>query len=121
MADAIHAQIDVSHEKAEQANSRLKLQRSIRMAETRAKMAQIDYEIAEKELEAATIQQHAMLDGSAPLTPKEEQSTALQERAKYLDLLDAHLQVSKAKISLLRGTGELDAWLHPSFRVSKNP
>jgi outer membrane protein TolC len=34
MADAIHAQIDVSHEKAEQANSRLKLQRSIRMAET---------------------------------------------------------------------------------------
>jgi hypothetical protein len=92
-----------------------------RKAETRPKKAEIDYEIAEKELEAATIQQHAMLDGSAPLTPKEEQSTALQERAKYLDLLDAHLQVSKAKISLLRGTGELDAWLHPSFRVSKNP
>ena len=35
----------------------------------------------------------------------------IQERQKYVDLLDARLQLRDANISLMRQTGELDGWI----------
>ena len=46
-----------------------------------------------------------------PMTPKDEQITHIQERQKYLDFLDAKLQLLDAQISLLRQTGVLNSWM----------
>jgi hypothetical protein len=46
-----------------------------------------------------------------PLTPMVEQNAHLQERQRYLDVLDAELQLQKAQISFLRQTGILNEWL----------
>ena len=45
----------------------------------------------------------------------------MQERQKYLDLLDARLQLSKARVSLLRQTGQLDRWANSSMTISAAP
>jgi hypothetical protein len=35
----------------------------------------------------------------------------IQERQKYLDVLEARLQLTKTEISLLRQAGELEKWI----------
>lgn len=110
-ADAARSQIDVSNQHAEEVANRAKLQHSVREAAVRAEMAELDYGIAEDELQSTTIELHGST-GSPPLTPKEEQNAKIQDRQKYLDMLDARLQLNKAKVSLLRQTGQLDGWVH---------
>jgi hypothetical protein len=44
----------------------------------------------------------------------------MQERQKYLDLLDARMQSSKARVSLLRQIRQLD-WIHSEAKVSVSP
>lgn len=109
-ADAARAEVDVTNQRAEETASRMKAQRSVREAAIHAEMAELDYEIAGDELKSTTIELHGVA-GAAPVTPKEEENAKIQERQKYLGMLDARLQLSKAKISLLRLTGQLDGWV----------
>jgi outer membrane protein TolC len=111
MENAARTQLDVGNQRTGETANRIKFQRSLRQVAVRVEMATLDYSIAQDELKSTTIQLHGGT-GSPPLTPKEEQNAKLQERQKYLDLLDARLQLDKAKISLLRQTGELDGWVH---------
>lgn len=110
MADAVRSQIDLVNQRSEEAANRLKMRRSVRLIETRAKMAELDLKIAQDELKSVAIQLHGV-PGSAPLTPKEEQQVHIQERQKYIDLLNARVELSKARVSLLRQTGQLDGWV----------
>jgi outer membrane protein len=41
----------------------------------------------------------------------DEQNAHIQERQRYLDVLDAELQLQKAQISFLRQTGIPNEWL----------
>jgi len=51
-------------------------------------------------------------NSSAPqMTPKDEQTSRIAEREKYLTVLDANFQMRQAEINLLRQTGELEGWL----------
>ena len=45
------------------------------------------------------------------MTPGDEQNARIQERQRYLDLLDAKLQVEKAEVYLLRQSGGLSRWI----------
>jgi hypothetical protein len=83
-------------------------------------MAELDFSIAQDELKSTTIQLRGAA-ASPPLTPKEEQNAKIEERQKYLDLLDARLQLNKAKVSLLRQTGQLDRWVHLLVTASAAP
>ena len=120
MLDALHASSELNDQKLQQSENRRKLQRSIRTMNLKAQMAELDYEIAETELRSTTTQLHAS-GGNPPLTPKEEQNAKMQTEQKLLDLLDTRLQLSKAKLSLLRQTGQLDHWLHGVVISSSNP
>lgn len=110
MEDAARSQMDVANQRLQETANRSKLQRSLRQIELRANMAELDYAIAQDELKATLIQLHGST-GTAPVTPKDERNARIQERQKYVDLLDARLQLSKARVSLLRQTGELDGWI----------
>jgi outer membrane protein TolC len=111
MLDAARSSIDVAQQSAEEATNVRKLERSIRQIEMKEDIAELDYGIAQDELKSVTLEQHAS-SGASPLTPKEEQNAKIQGRQKYLELLDAQLNLRKAKLSLLRQTGQLDPWLH---------
>jgi hypothetical protein len=45
------------------------------------------------------------------MTPKDEQSARLQERARAIDLLEAEFQLNQAQINLMRQTGQLESWV----------
>ena len=45
------------------------------------------------------------------MTPKDEQNARIDERDKYLAVIDASFQLHQAEIQLLRQTGGLEEWL----------
>jgi outer membrane protein TolC len=99
MADAVHAR----HE-ADLFRDQLS---------ARVELATIDRELAEDQLEVLLVQlQSGVSGGSAPLmTPKDEQNARMQERQRYLDLLDANFQLRQIQINQLRQSGRLEDWL----------
>jgi len=110
LLDASRSLLDVVGLRFEQNEGRRKLERAIPELQVRADLAELDVAIAHDELESTAIQLRAE-SSSTPLTPKEEQGALLQERQKYLELLDARLQLRKAQISFLRQSGQLVSWL----------
>jgi len=45
------------------------------------------------------------------MTPKDEQKARINEREKYLGVVDANYQLRQAEIHLMRQTGQLLTWL----------
>lgn len=112
MADASHALHEADLLRTQQNETRLKLQHSIAELATKAELAQTDQGIAQDELDATLVQlKSGSGGGSPPMTPKDEANAHIQERQRYLDLLDTMQQLREAQLSLLRQTGELETSL----------
>lgn len=109
-ADAQRARIDLDNLKIEQRENRLKLERSFPELAAKAELAELDFEIAQHELNSTTIASRGV-HGPNPVSPKDEKTAQIQERQRYLDLLDAKLQAEKAEAIFLRQTGQLDGWV----------
>ena len=45
------------------------------------------------------------------MTPKDEQTSRIAEREKFLTVLDTNFEMRKAEINLLRQTGQLEDWV----------
>jgi outer membrane protein TolC len=116
-ADASRAELDLDNLRAEQIGGRLALKRSLPELATKVDLAQLDLDIAQNELTSTTIQQRGAT-GRPPITPKEEQTAHIDERQRYLDLLDAKLRSEKAQINYLRQTGKLGTWVDPAVSDS---
>jgi outer membrane protein TolC len=117
-ADALRATVE-----AEQAQS----QNDIRVAELTGDLRELDAlaEIASLKQQIADAQLRAVMTqlelgngaGNSPgapaqLSPKAEQLARIDERQKFEDSLDAQLDLSKTRLSLLRALGHMEDWLH---------
>jgi outer membrane protein TolC len=108
--DAARSAMDLESLRSDETSSRHKLERSLPELQAKAELADIDLEIAQDSLTTVDSQsQHDIT--AAPITPKEVENARIEERQKYVEMLDAHLQARKAQITLLRLTGNLDKWL----------
>jgi outer membrane protein TolC len=116
MTDALHAEHQAAYLRDQLSENRLKLQHSIAELTTKAELAELDQGIAQDQLDAMLLQlKEGNGNSAAPqMTPKDEQNTRIQERQKYLDVLDAKLQLRETEIYLLRQTDELEAWVQSS-------
>ncbi len=122
LADAMHARYDADRLKLEFLESRAKTIASLAELSAKSEIASLEREIAEQDLEVLQIRlQQGSGSLSPPATPKDEQNARLQERQKYIDLLEAEHQLYAAQISALRMTGQLEEWLRASVRGSLNP
>ena len=109
-ADAVRTVNDLRSLRFDEAENRKKLLRALPELKVVAELAALEQSIAENELNSTLVQLRQ--GGAGPvLTPKEEMNARIQERQKYLDLLDARLQLEKAQISFLRQSGDLEKWL----------
>lgn len=119
MSDALHAQHESAYLREQQGESRLKLQHSLAELADKYELAELDHGIAEDQLNAMLVQSQFGTGSSAapPVTPKDEQNARIQERQKYLDLLDTRLQLREAKVYLLRQTGELEHWIESAVEA----
>jgi outer membrane protein TolC len=104
-ADLIHAKKQVQIAKNQVSAETLRLQRTVEQLQAAKEVADISYQIAQSNLDAVKIKMDA---GTATLHEAVDARTQTAER--YDTLQDADFQLERARISLLRATGELESW-----------
>lgn len=105
-ADLIHAKKQVQITKNQVSVETLRLQRTVDQLQAAREVADISNQIAQSNLEAVKIRMDA---GTATL--HEAVDARIQTAERYDALQDADFQLERARISLLRATGELETWI----------
>jgi outer membrane protein TolC len=112
IADAAHASAQADQDR-DLASERIeKMQRSLDELAAQRRVAQLERDLAQAELDSVTTQ---LKDGAgspnAPaLTPKDEQAARIEERQRYGDMLDADFSVIRVELTLLRASGSIEDW-----------
>jgi len=105
-AAALHARKDVEATRNQVSEQTLKLQRSVAQLAAAQQVVGLEYEIAKSNLDAAQVRVDS---GSATLHDLDDARNQANER--YDALQDTNFELERARISLLRATGELEAWV----------
>jgi outer membrane protein TolC len=127
LAEATRAHFEAESDRNQFLLGRGKLRQATSELVLRSDLAEIDRDIAQEQLNAVLVQLSPDAGSASAdkpqLTPKDEQNARVAERAKAIDLLDAQFQLSQAEISLLRQTGQLDAWVKskPAEQAATTP
>ncbi len=104
-ADAIHATKEVEVTKNQVSQETLKLQRAVQQLTAAQEVSELEYEIAKSNADAVEIRMNA---GTASIHDAANARTEVTE--KYSAVQDANFQLLRARIGLLRATGELESW-----------
>jgi outer membrane protein TolC len=104
-ADAIRANKEVEVAKNQVSQETLKLQRAVQQLTAAQEVSELEYEIAKSDGDAVEIKMNA---GTASVHDAANARTEMTE--KYSALQDANFQLLRARIGLLRATGELESW-----------
>jgi len=105
-AEALRAKKDLETSRNQVSEQTLKLQRSVQQLAAAQEVADLEYAIAKSDLDAAEIRVDA---GTATLHEEEDARTQANER--YNAVQDADFQLERARIALLRSTGDLSSWV----------
>ena len=105
-AAALHAKKDVETTKNQVSEQTLKLQRSVQQLAAAQQVVDLEYQIAKSNLDAVQIRVDS---GSATLHDLDDARS--QARERYDSLQDTNFELERARISLLRATGDLEAWV----------
>jgi outer membrane protein len=105
-AEAMRAKKDVESTKNQVSQQTLKLRRSVEQLQAAQEVSELEYEIAQSNVEAMQIKVNS---GTATLTEGDQARAELS--AKYNALQDANFELVRARVGLLRETGELQSWV----------
>lgn len=108
--DVARSAMDLDSLRSDELAGRHKLRRSLPELDTKAELADVNYEIAQKQMESAEAEAQKAT-GEPPVTPKEVINAQIEERQRYVEMLAAKLDAKKAQITFLRLTNQLDGWL----------
>jgi len=119
-AEASRAYFESEAQRDQFVEGRKKLRRSAAEMEKRSRLAELDQDIAQEQLK--TVLAQLSPDGGSTsgqlMTPEDEQNARLKAGQQTIDLLTAQFQLSQAKVSLLRQTGQLEEWLKSAAAMS---
>lgn len=105
-ADALHARQDAQATKNQVSEQTLKVQRSVAQLAAAQEVADLGYQIAQANLSALKVRVDA---GSATLQDMQDAGDQVNER--FNNLQDTNFELEKARIALLRATGDLESWV----------
>ena len=116
-AEALRAKVEA--EQTEQQNNVqiATLNGTLRELDAQAEVASLKKQISDEQLKTIEAQLELGNGGGAgpgapaQLAPKAEQQARIDERQNYQDSLDADLNLSKARLNLLRALGHMQDWL----------
>jgi outer membrane protein TolC len=114
-ADALRATVEAEQAERQNDIQISDLANSIRELDTLTEIAALKQQIASEQLQSVLTQlELGNGGGTAPaqLTPKAEQLARIEEMQKLDDAMDAGLDLSKARLGLLRALGHMQDWLH---------
>jgi len=104
-AEAVQASKKVEATRHQVSEQTLQLQRSVEELAAAQDVARLEYDVAKSDLNAVEIRVDA---GNATIHDADQARTQTQER--YNALQDANFQLERARILLLRATGDLASW-----------
>ncbi|HSS95852.1 MAG TPA: TolC family protein [Terriglobales bacterium] len=105
-ATAQHAKADAKTAKDRVSDQTLKLQRSVEQLSAAQEVASLEYQISQSNVEALQVRVDA---GTANVHDMDDARTQANER--YHAFQSADFELQRAKIGLLRATGELESWV----------
>jgi outer membrane protein len=105
-AEALRASKEVDSTKNQVSQQTLKLRRSVEQLQAAQEVSELEYEIAQSNLETMQIK---IRSGTATLNEGDQVRADLS--AKYNALQDASFELVRARVGLLRATGELQSWV----------
>ena len=111
VAEASKALHDAEFAQVNVLDAQGRLNHSIELIQAQAEVARLEQERAEEQLVIVQTQLANPDSTPVPLTPKDEQNARINEREKYLAVIDATFNLHQNEISLLRQTGHLEEWL----------
>ena len=117
-AEALRARVEAEDAQHQSDIQIAQLTASLRELDAQAQIASLNQQIAAERLKSVTAQLEsgngtANTPGAVPqLSPTAEQQARIQERQDYIDALDAGLDLSKARLNLLRALGHMQDWLN---------
>jgi len=106
-AEALKAKKQAEAAKNQVSEETLKLQRAVRQMEAAQEVAQLEYEVAESNLDALQTRVDA---GTASLRDLGDVRSQANER--FLALQDTKFELQQARVGLMRSTGDLENWIN---------
>ncbi|HEV2486727.1 MAG TPA: TolC family protein [Terracidiphilus sp.] len=117
-ADALRAKVEAEQARRQNDLQITTLTSSLRELDAQAEIASLKQQISGEQLKSVLAQlELGNGSGTGPgatpqLTPKAEQQARIEERQNYEDALAAGLDLSKARLNLLRALGHMEDWLN---------
>lgn len=105
-ADALKASKQAQAAKNQASEETLRLQRSVTQMQAARDVAQLEYEIAQKNIDAVKTRMDA---GTANLHDLDDARSQASE--KFISLQDVTFELERAQTGLLRSTGDLEKWV----------
>lgn len=118
VVEALRAKVEAEQAQRQNDVQISMLSGSLQELDALAEVASLKQQIAAEQLktvqtELQTGNGAGVEPGATPQpSPKAEQLARIDERQKAMDALDAGLDLSKARLNLLRALGHMDDWLH---------
>jgi len=110
-ADAAHATHDAQNAQIQALDNQSRLRHTLAELRAQQDVAGLEQQLAQQQLDVLHVQLQAGNPDGTQMTPKDEQKARIDERDKYLGVIDATFQLRQAEIHLLRATGQLEAWV----------
>jgi outer membrane protein TolC len=112
-ADAAHALADYENARIKDREGHVQLARSTLTLAAKAEVADLQQQLAAQQLEAIRTQlQASAANPNVPQrTPKDQAIASVDERGKYIALLNSRYDLQQAQVQLMRAEGNLDTWL----------
>jgi outer membrane protein len=105
-ADALKAQKQAEAAKNSATEETLRLQRAVTQMQDARDVAELEYEIAQQNVEAVKTR---MESSNANLHDLDDAETQVSER--FMSLQDVTFELERSQVELMRSTGELESWV----------
>lgn len=116
-AEALRARVEAEQAEKQNDIQIATLSDTLRELDAQAEIASLKKQISQEQLKTVQTQLEFGSGGgsgpgaSAQLSPKTEEQARINERQNFQDALDADLNLSKARLNLLRALGHMQDWL----------
>lgn len=112
-ADAVHAFAEYQNARIKDEEGHAQLARSTQTLAAKAEVADLEQQLASQQLAAIRTQLEPGAANSAgpQRTPKDQATAEIDERGKYITLLNSRFDLQQAQVQLMRAQGNLDTWL----------
>lgn len=122
-ADAAHAFADYDNARLKEQEGHALLARSTRTLAAKAEVADLEQQLASQQLASirTQLQANAANPNVPQRTPKDQANAEVDERGKYVNLLNSRFELQQAQVQLMRAQGSLDQWLRTAVASPATP